>query len=209
MRAELEEHLSGAEQAGELESAMKRLGDPRGAGRDFTSGYALTPSPLLRRFFAAGIDIAIFIALIGSGLATGRWRGTRRDEALFPEDLAVDLAGETWYLTSITALGVSLLVLGGLWLLVILPLLEWRVGRTLGKAALGLRVLAEDGTAPSFAQVIVRRLTLVFSGPLQLFDWGFVFFNARGQRAFDILAKTLVVVEDNPDTGALAPAASH
>ena len=169
----------------------------------------MTPSPLLRRFFAAGIDIAIFIALIGSGLATGRWRATRRDEALFPEDLAVDLAGETWYLTSITALGVSLLVLGGLWLLVILPLLEWRVGRTFGKAALGLRVLAEDGTAPSFAQVIVRRLTLVFSGPLQLFDWGFVFFNARGQRAFDILAKTLVVVEDNPDTGALAPAASH
>jgi uncharacterized RDD family membrane protein YckC len=67
----------------------------------------------------------------------------------------------------------------------------------LGKAALGLRVYAEDGTAPSFGQIVVRRLSLIFSGPLQLFDWGFVFFNVKRQRAFEVLAKTVVVTENN------------
>ena len=207
VRAEFEEHLSGAEQAGELESAMKRLGDPRSAARDFTSGYRLEPAPLKRRFFAALIDLGVFIALVGIGLGTGTWAATRRNEALFPEDLSIGFSGETWYLTSFTPLGVSLLVLAGLWWFVILPLLEWRTGRTLGKAALGLRVFAEDGTAPSFGQIVVRRLTLVFSGPLQLFDWGFVFFNAKRQRAFEILAKTMVVAEDRPASNdfALAP----
>jgi uncharacterized RDD family membrane protein YckC len=61
--------------------------------------------------------------------------------------------------TSISWVGVTLLVLGGLWWFVILPLLEWWVGRTAGKAVLGLRVLAEDGTAPSFGQIVARRLT--------------------------------------------------
>jgi uncharacterized RDD family membrane protein YckC len=208
LRAELEEHLSGAEQAGELESAMKRLGDPRSAARDFTSGYALNPSPLPRRFFAALIDVAVFIALIGSGLAAGTWASSSRDQAIFPEDLSYDVGSGSWYMTSISWVGVTLLVLGGLWWFVILPLLEWRVGRTAGKALLGLRVLAEDGTAPSFGQIVVRRLTLVFSGPLQLFDWGFVFFNAKRQRAFDILAKTIVVAEDSEGTRDLAPAPS-
>ena len=209
LRAELEEHLSAAEQAGELEAAMRRLGDPRSAARDFTRGYVTTPSPLLRRFFAAVIDAAVFIALIGSGLATGTWAAADRSKAIFPEDLSFDAGGGSWYLTSISWVGVSLLVLGGLWWIVIVPVLEWRTGRTIGKAAVRLRVLAEDGTAPSFAQIVLRRLTLVFSGPLQLFDWAFMFFNAKRQRAFDILAKTMVVLEHTPRTRDLAPAASH
>jgi uncharacterized RDD family membrane protein YckC len=207
-RAELEEHLSGAEQAGEIESAMRRLGDPRSAARDFTSGYELKPSPLARRALAAAIDMFVLVALIAGGLGAGTWAGSRSD-AIFPEDLSVDVGSGSWYLTSISWVGVSLLVLGGLWWIVIVPLLEWRTGRTVGKAALGLRVVAEDGTAPSFGQIVVRRLTLVFSGPLQLFDWGFVFFNARRQRAFDILAKTVVVAEDSHGARDLAPAASQ
>jgi uncharacterized RDD family membrane protein YckC len=199
-RAELEEHLSGAEEAGEFESAMKRLGDPRSAARDFTSGYELRPSPLPRRFLAALIDMLIFFTLIAVGMGFGTWE-SRPSGAFFSGDLSVNLGvfgqpvGRSWYLASISWFGVCLVLLGVLWWFVILPLLEWRTGRTAGKAALGLRVIAEDGTAPSFGQVVVRRLTLIFSGPLQLFDWAFVFFNARRQRAFDSLAKTVVVTE--------------
>ncbi len=194
-RAELDEHLDGAEQAGDLDSALKRLGDPRNAARDFTSGYTLSPAPLLRRFIAVFIDLLVLAILIGFGLAAGTWVPSR-DDAIFPEDLVLEFGGENWYMTSFGGVGITLLALGGLWWIVILPLLEWRTGRTLGKAASGLRVYAEDGTAPSFGQIVVRRLSLIFSGPLQIFDWGFVFFNVKRQRAFDVLAKTVVVIEN-------------
>lgn len=194
-RAELDEHLDGAEQAGELDSALKRLGDPRSAARDFTSGYTLSPAPLPRRFIAVFIDLLVLAILIGVGLAAGTWVPSR-DDAIFPEDLVLEFGGENWYLTSFGVVGITLLALAGLWWIVILPLLEWRTGRTLGKAAVGLRVYAEDGTAPSFGQIVVRRLSLIFSGPLQLFDWGFVFFNVKRQRAFEVLAKTVVVNEN-------------
>lgn len=194
-RAELDEHLDGAEQAGDLDSALTRLGDPHSAARDFTSGYTLSPAPLPRRFIAVFIDLLVLAILIGVGLSVGTWVPSR-DDAIFPEDLVLEFGGENWYLTSFGGVGITLLALGGLWWIVILPLLEWRTGRTLGKAALGLRVYAEDGTAPSFGQIVVRRLSLIFSGPLQLFDWGFVFFNVKRQRAFEVLAKTVVVNEN-------------
>lgn len=193
VRAELEEHLTGAKQAGELEPTLERLGDPRSAARDFSQGYELRVAPLPRRALAAIMDFGVTVALVMAGLASGTWAATGRDEALFPEDLVVEFSGDTWYLTSFTVLGGFLVAAGVLWWVVILPLIEWRTGRTVGKAALGLRVFAEDGTAPSFGQIVLRRLTLVFSGPLQLVDWAFVFFNAKRQRAFDILARTMVV----------------
>lgn len=199
-RAELEEHLEGAEQAGDLESALTRLGDPRSAARDFSSGYELRPAPLPRRFLAAALDFAVVVLVAVGGLASGTWAATAREEALFPEDVSLEMSGETWYLTSLSALGGALVALAVLWWIVGLPLLEWRTGRTIGKSALGLRVLAEDGSAASFGQIVVRRLTLVFSGPLQLFDWAFVFFNAKRQRAFEILAKT-IVVRDGDERG--------
>ena len=203
VRAELEEHLDGAQQAGELDAALKRLGDPRNAARDFSSGHRLRPAALPRRVLAAALDFAIALGLGAGGLASGTWAATSRENALFPEDLSLEVSGETWYLTAFTSLGVLLLVLACLWWILILPLLEWRTGRTLGKAVLGLRVIAEDGTAPSFGQIVVRRLTLVFSGPLQLFDWALVFFNPKRQRAFEILAKTMVV-RDGPREGGVS-----
>ena len=195
-RGELEEHLDGAEEAGDLCGAMQRLGDPRSAARDFTSGSAAQPAPLPRRFAAALLDLVIFVALFGGGMATGTWT-TSRSEALNPEDLTFDFGSGSWYLTSISWVGITLVAAGVLWWVLLVPVLEWRTGRTLGKAAFGLRVMAEDGTAPSFGQIVLRRLSLVFSGPLQLFDWAFVFFNAKRQRAFDTLAKTMVMTDSN------------
>ncbi len=48
----------------------------------------------------------------------------------------------------------------------------------------------------SFGQAVVRRLTLVFTGPLQAIDWVFALFDARRQRAVEKLAHTLVVREE-------------
>jgi uncharacterized RDD family membrane protein YckC len=54
----------------------------------------------------------------------------------------------------------------------------------------------------------VRRLTLIFSGPLQIFDWAFALFNDRRQRAFDIVAKTVVVRDTTPRARDLTPPAA-
>jgi uncharacterized RDD family membrane protein YckC len=64
---------------------------------------------------------------------------------------------------------------------------------------MGLRVVTEEGTAPSFGQVVVRRLTLVFSGPLQLIDWAFALFDDRRQRAVEKLAHTMVIQDETPE----------
>lgn len=122
-RAELDEHLDGAEQAGDLDSALTRLGDPRSAARDFTSGYTLSPAPLPRRFIAVFIDFLVLAILIGFGLAAGTWVPSR-DDAIFPEDLVLEFGSENWYLTSFGGVGITLLALGGLWWIVILPLLS-------------------------------------------------------------------------------------
>ena len=74
--------------------------------------------------------------------------------------------------------------------------MEWLYGRGPGKAALGLRVVTEEGIAPSFGQVVVRRLTLVFSGPLQLIDWAFALFDPRRQRAVEKLTHTIVIQDE-------------
>lgn len=88
-------------------------------------------------------------------------------------------------------------VLAMIWWVAGLTIMEWRYGRGPGKAIFGLRVVTEDAIAPSFGQVVIRRLTLVFSGPLQLIDWAFALFDPRRQRAVEKLAHTMVIQDEN------------
>ena len=96
--------------------------------------------------------------------------------------------------------------LAGLWWFLGLTVMEWRYGRTPGKAMMGLRAVSEEGTALSFGQAVVRRLTLVFSGPLQLIDWGFALFDPRRQRAVEKLAHTIVIKDESPEQQTMAAA---
>lgn len=72
--------------------------------------------------------------------------------------------------------------------------LEGLVGRTLGKMALGIRVVSQDGGRASWGAVVVRNL-------LRIVD-GFFFYlvglivmlsTARKQRVGDLAARTMVV----------------
>ena len=174
MRAELDEHLRSAQAAGDAD-ALSRLGTPREAAEAFSSGHELAPAPLGRRIPAALVDLVTVVGSVVLAVGLGTWAsesgGFGLMEGLF---IAVILASFGWW-------GIGL------------TLMEWRTGRTPGKALFGLRVVSEKGVNPSFGQAVVRRLTLIFSGPLQLIDWGFMFFNPRHQRGLDILAKTVVV----------------
>lgn len=182
--AELRAHLDEARASGDLEGALRRLGTPREAARTFGEGDALAPAPLIRRFAGAVVDYGIITVLVLAGpiaAAIGgvegwevSWTGVRGSES-------------PWPLVSVP-LGLSWFAVGN-------TILEWRTGRTPGKALLGMRVASEDGTAPGFWQIVVRRLPLVFSGVLQLVDWLFVFVGDKHQRAFDRVARTIVISE--------------
>lgn len=198
LSAEFAEHLREAEAAGELGSTLERLGPPRDAAKAFAAGHELQPAPLGRRIVAFLIDCALPVLLVVATVAVGTAIGSGDVGPLF--DWARDLAEErTPVWGSLQVLAAALVGLAGLWWVVGLTIMEWRYGRTPGKAARGLRVVSEDGIALSFGQAVVRRLTLVFSGPLQIIDWAFALFDPRRQRAVEKLAHTLVVQDDVPE----------
>ncbi|HEU4867190.1 MAG TPA: RDD family protein [Actinomycetota bacterium] len=195
LSAEFSEHLQAADAAGELGSTLERLGPPRDAAKAFAAGHSLRPAPLPRRVVAALIDVAIPIGAVLALVAIGTFLSSE-NAGLFAE-FGRDVAAErepTWGLAQ--SLGALVAVLAMTWWVVGLTVMEWKFGRGPGKAAMGLRVVTEEGIAPSFGQVVVRRLTLVFSGPLQLIDWAFALFDPRRQRAVEKLAHTMVIQDE-------------
>ena len=198
LSAEFAEHLREAEAAGELGSTLERLGPPRDAAKAFAAGHDLDPSPLPRRIVAFLLDCALpalaVIGIVGIGTALGSEHAVHR---IF--DFVRDLADErmpVW--GALQVLAAAAIGVAALWWFVGLTIMEWRYGRTPGKAMMGLRVVSEEGIALSFGQAVVRRLTLVFSGPLQVIDWAFALFDPRRQRAVEKLAHTLVVRDEAP-----------
>jgi len=82
-------------------------------------------------------------------------------------------------------------------------------GRTLGKLALGLRVVADDGGPVRFRQALVRALASVveiwvFSGAPALIA---SLFNRRGKRLGDMFAGTVVIQERVPAAAFFGPVA--
>jgi uncharacterized RDD family membrane protein YckC len=199
LSAEFAEHLREAEAAGELGSTLERLGPPRDAAKAFAAGHELRPAPLPRRVIAFLIDCAIPALVAAAALALGTYlgsEGTADRLAEFGRDVVAERE-TVWGAVEVSAALTGVVAFG--WWVVGLTIMEWRYGRGPGKAAMGLRVVTEEGTAPSFGQVIVRRLTLVFSGPLQLIDWAFALFDDRRQRAVEKLAHTMVIQDDVPE----------
>jgi uncharacterized RDD family membrane protein YckC len=81
-------------------------------------------------------------------------------------------------------------------------------GRTLGKMALGLRVVSDDGGPERFRQALVRALTgtieiwSLVGAPIGLF---LSILSARGKRLGDMFAGTYVIQERMPARPALSP----
>jgi uncharacterized RDD family membrane protein YckC len=206
LSAEFAEHLREAEAAGELGSTLERLGPPRDAAKAFAAGRELKPAPLFRRICAFVIDLAIPLAILALfvALATALGTGTEAERL---ENFFTDLSEELSVTWGVLEMGGLVMVgLAGLWWFLGLTAMEWRYGRTPGKAMLGLRAVSEDGTALSFGQAVVRRLTLVFSGPLQLIDWAFALFDPRRQRAVEKLAHTIVIKDEDPEPQSMVAA---
>lgn len=71
------------------------------------------------------------------------------------------------------------------------PVLEARFGQTAGKRLFGAYVARESGERAGLGAAVVRRLPLLFE--FWFIDALFVPFTEKRQRAFDIIAKTVVV----------------
>jgi uncharacterized RDD family membrane protein YckC len=198
LSAEFAEHLREAEAAGELGSTLNRLGPPRDAAKAFAAGRELRPAPLGRRIGAFLLDCAIPALVVGAVVAIGTALSASSEATEGLVEFGRDLAEErTPIWGALQVFAVVIVGLAGLWWVVGLTIMEWRYGRTPGKAMTGLRVVSEDGIALSFGQAVVRRLTLVFSGPLQLIDWVFALFDDRRQRAVEKLARTMVIRDED------------
>lgn len=108
------------------------------------------------------------------------------------------------------ALGAALVIAGTVFLLVIVPTMVETLsrGKSLGKLAVGLRVVRDDGGPIRFRHALVRALAGVFADFVVTLGVGAMvcsLLNSRDKRIGDVLAGTVVVRERIPATSAAPP----
>ena len=134
---------------------------------------ASEPASLGRRLAAGLVDLGIGWLLVGIAVY-----------ATVPE-----VENETLTRSQEESVGIATLIAMSVWVNY-LVFAEWRYGRTIGKAALGLRVVRLDGTKLSWNAALVRNL-------LRLPDLIAIFFTVptseHRQRLGDRAAKTVVL----------------
>ena len=89
-----------------------------------------------------------------------------------------------------------LTIVGGFLTFGIYSIVAWLlVGKTVGKALMGLRVLGQDGRRLTFGQALIRALSYYISGLALFIGFLWVLVDDRRQAWHDKLARTLVVYE--------------
>ncbi len=73
---------------------------------------------------------------------------------------------------------------------------EYRVGQTIGKRLMSIRVVRESGARIGLGQALLRQLP--FFGQFFFIDVLFALFTDRSQRAFELLTKTRAVILCDP-----------
>jgi hypothetical protein len=206
-RTELAAHLADAAEAGELDAALARLGNPRDAARQFTAPGA-RPAPIGRRLAAAAIDnlplIAVTVALTVHGALRVGDGGSFT--LFFPPVLHIEIGGVCLTFLPIgcgaglypgagalASVGIPLALA---WSIVGVGLVESRTGRTPGKALLRLRTGTEDGLKLRPSAGLVRRASLL-AGPLAWVDW-IPFLWGDRRRLLDRAVGARVTSDDGP-----------
>lgn len=187
--AELRAHLEAADQAGELDRALARLGTPRQAASSFGVGHERPAASLRARALAGLVDYAPYLA---ASVAINVFNVLRFRHG--GHGLSIIFPASIEWNTEYSLIQNILSPLAVAWAILGLALIEVRWGRTPGKALLGLRTISDDGTAVSFGQGVVRRLSILL-GPLVFLDVVFALRTPRRQRGFDMLAHTEVVID--------------
>lgn len=178
IRRDVEAHLSEYLEAGAtVEEAEEELGDPGELAERYAREVRRDLASLWDRAGAFVLDVGLGADLVlGLLVLTRHWMWGEAD----PTNAAfVALAGAA-----------------GLLSLLYFPVLEQRWGQTLGKRLFGVCVSRTGGTRVSFARAVVRRLPLF----LEFFwlDALVAPFTEKRQRAFDLVADTVVLEAPRP-----------
>lgn len=171
---ELRGHIAERTSAGQSEAdVIGQLGDPRALAESYLSAVPLVPASFGRRAVAKTLDGLVVVAL-GIPAAWLLWRALPPE--LAPFALLAGLVGTSALFAVYTVVA------------------ESYAGQTLGKRAVGLRVVRESGARISLGQSFVRQLPMF----LEIFaiDVLFALFTERHQRAFELLSKSRVVLVD-------------
>mgnify|MGYP000448170878 CR=1 FL=1 len=185
IEADLRAHFTEAQAEGKgPEDVIKRLGAPAEMAAELMSETPLTLAGYWRRGAAFLLDMAVLSVVCGLYFAVVAAVGATY----------IFYSAEAHFHNAIAAVVTILggIAFGGVFLLYF-PIAEGRFGRTLGKAAFGLYTVKENGLPVGYKEAFLRRLTLYFN--IIWLDALFALFTAKRQRAFDIIAKTIVIRE--------------
>lgn len=189
LRAHLEETV--AELEGSPSAAFDRMGDPREVALAYLAEIPVRYAGVGRRVLAFFIDMLVGLAVFG----TVAGMGLLIFGLLAVGEELTKTGPPQMTMASLVVVGAGFVASLALLSIAYFPVLEWRFGQTLGKYLLGIYVVGEDGLRPSLPATIVRRIPFF----LEFFwiDAIVAFFTERNQRAFDLVART-VVVETRP-----------
>lgn len=179
--ADLRSHLAESVEAGESEAgAVRRMGPAEETAAAFLEGSPLPVAPLAYRIGAYVFDNALLLVPALGVLAAISYRDPTRIAALDDPSTPADRAIVGTFVIVTVAYAIAYF-----------PILEARYGQTLGKRLFGIAVVKTTGTAVRLPGAIIRRIPRLFS--ISLVDALFAPFTAHRQRAFDIVAGTIVV----------------
>lgn len=173
--ADLTTHLrEAAEASGSPEQAVREMGPAEETAKGYAEGLDLEPASLADRTGAFLLDVGLAVPPTA---------------ALFVVETRVDATGA--WLSPMAVPMILLAVVGALLALLYFPALERLWGQTVGKRFFGLAVTREDGLRVGWWEAVIRRLPLFFE--VFWLDALFAPFTEKRQRAFDIVAGTVVV----------------
>jgi len=184
IKTDLQAHLQEAVVAGEpVKTVLERMGTPAEVAAGFMAEMKIVYAGLPVRLLAFAVDLAIIMLVTGLFILP---------VMVFSESVPQNPTGIEY----ISGAAQILLLIGSTLgamsaFLLYFPILEGRFGQTIGKRLFGLRVLKENGLPVGYKEAILRRLSYYFE--ILAIDALFIPFTAKKQRAFDIVAKTIVV----------------
>jgi uncharacterized RDD family membrane protein YckC len=182
LEADLGSHLRQRVEAGEEEdAAIARMGAPSEVVSGFLEAAAPPIASPRARLGAFLFDVGLGATAFAAVAAPAAW-------LLAPGTAAEQL--ETGVPAAIGIALVTTAILMFLAALLYFPVFEALFGQTAGKRVFGIVVARENGERVGAGAAFVRRIPFAFD--IWPFDAAFLLFTARRQRAFDLVAKTIV-----------------
>lgn len=188
IEGDLRGHFEEALAAGEpFEKVAARMGAPSEVAAGYMAEIGLSYASFWRRLAAFVIDMILLVILVLplSLLVVFVFNSLVPEH---PQGIEYIVGAFAIFGTVASALvGVGIIVL-------YFPILEGRFGQTVGKRLLGLRVLKENGLPIGYREAFLRRISYYFE--VIVVDALFIPFTPKRQRAFDIVARTVVIREE-------------